>query len=180
VVGAGLAAVGVGLLGVDGGLVWIVCGVWTVRAAWGHRPGIAWAISCVAGGLHWGTLGVGDVGAAARAVGPALVAGPAVAGVAAALALTGAVMEESLTDGLRARAPAERLAAAVAILTLVAVFGAPGPDPINVAGAIGWWFVAAGALTGLVLAGSRVARLAPGWTPVLVSCSGAVLMAVRR
>lgn len=188
-VGAALAGALVGLLGVDGGILWLVGGVWVVRRAWGRPPGIAWGITCLVAGMRWGTLGVGGVEAATRLVGPTLVSGRPVLLAGVGLAVAAALAEEAADDGLRAESVPERAASAIALAALVPLFAAPGwgaTAPLAVDGAQAWvvsagWWIGAGALVGgAVLLGARWASRLPWWVPPTVAGVGAIAVGAGR
>lgn len=187
--GAALAGALVGLLGVDGGILWFVGGVWVVRRAWSRRTGVAWGIACATAGLRWGTTSLAGVGAATRLLGPTLASGPVLAVAGSALAFAAALVDEAAGDGLRARSLPERLASVMAILGLGVLYAVPGwgssaPFGLdeNLAWLVsaGWWFAAAAALAGLALGGSRLAMRVPAWVPPLVAVGGAVLVGAGR
>lgn len=147
---------------------------------WGRRPGVALGLALVAAGLRWGTLGLGDVQAATRTLGPTLAAGPPLAALGAGLAFAGALLEEARTDGLRAASIAERAVAGLALLALAAAYIVPGAGDPSLPASLGWWTAAGAALTLLVLALAPLARLAPRWTAVTfaavgIACLGAAI-----
>lgn len=187
--GAALAGAVVGLLGVDGGLLWTVGGVWVVRRAWGRPPGTAWGLACLVAGLRWGALGVDGVEAATRLVGPTLSAGGPVLVSGAALAFAAALTEEAADDGLRAEGLPERAATVIALAALIPLFAAPGwgaVAPLTLdgsarwAGSVGWWLLAGAVLSGAVLVAPRWVRRLPRWVPPLVAALGAVVVGAGR
>lgn len=165
-----------GLLGVDAGIAWTIGGVWLVRAVWGRRPGLGWGLALVAAGFRWGTLGLGDVQAATRALGPTVAAGSVLAIAGSSLAFASAFLEESAADGLRSRSVAERGAGAVAVLALVPAFVAPGPGEPSMPLSLAWWAGAAFVLVGAALALAPLARRIPSWAPPFAAGAGALLI----
>lgn len=166
-----------GLLGADGGLLWLLGGVWTVRLVWGRDPGVAWGVACLAGALRWGTLSLADMGAASRLAGPAIATEPVVCAVGAGVALGAALMDEARIDGLRERAVVLRVPAAIAIVGLVAALCVPGPgDPVVVA----WWAAAAAGVSGTVLFLRPIAAKVPAWAPTVVASAGTALVGLAR
>jgi hypothetical protein len=164
---------------VNGGLIWVVAGVWTVRSVWGVEPGYAWGIACLGSGARWGTLSVGDVETAARIFGPAAAAGPALVRLGVAVAVAAALVSEGRLGGLQATSWALRAAAMAAILALVAVAFAPGPGRTGLAPSLVWWAVVSALTVVVVVAFRRVAQRVPGWLPVVAAAGGiALAMAV--
>lgn len=167
-----LAASVVGLLGADSGLVWIVAGVFTIRALAGAPPGLAWGIACLGAGLRWGTLGVGDVETATRLLGATVMAGSPVVRIGMAAAAAGALADEARQGGLFATSWLERSAAVAATVALVPLFFAEGPTRLS-ASAVAWMLAAAGALVANVLLQPLVRRV-PWWLPVSVVTVGVI------
>ncbi len=178
-VAGALAAAVVGLAGLDAGLLFIVAGVWTIRAIAGGPVGIAWGIACLGAGLRWGTTSLGDLAVATRLNGPTLVSGSAVVRAGMLVALVGAAVGEARVAGLHSRATSERTAAAIAIVTVVAVFGLAGPgEPASLLswrpllfGPL-WWCVGAFMGAALVVVLRRFAVWIPSWVPVACSVAG--------
>lgn len=162
-VAAALAACVAGLLGADAGILWIVAGVWTVRAVWGSPPGFAWGIVCLGAGARWGTLSASDVEVSARTFGPSVATGPLAVRAGLCVALLAALVSESRIDGLRAESWAERLAAAIALLSLVVLLLAPGAGGSRIGPPLGVWAVAGAAIVTACLGLSARAKRAPGW-----------------
>jgi hypothetical protein len=173
-VAAGLAACFVGLAGADGGLLWVVAGVWTVRSVWRSPPGYAWGVLCLCAGARWGTLSLGDVETAARIFGPT--PGPVVVRAGMILAVGAAVLSEARIDGLRSASWATRAAALAAALCVVAVAVAPGPGRTSVRPSLISWTVAGVVLVAATLALSVVARRLPAWVPGLAAAVGITIV----
>jgi hypothetical protein len=169
-----LAASAVGLLGADGGLLWLVTGVWTVRAMAGTPVGFAWGLACVGAGFRWGTLAVGDLEVATRLVGSTLTSGTPAVRAGMALALVGALAGEAQIGGLRARAWAERAAAAVAIAALAPLFVAAGPADPAWQEALRWALPAAVGTAAVLLSYPYATRL-PALVPVAMTAVGVVV-----
>ena len=171
------AAVGacvIGLLGVDVGLLWLVAGVWTIRAMAGAPLGLAWGIACMAVGLRWGTTSLGDVAVATRLAGPTVAAGPLVVRVGMIAALVGAVLDEARAGALRGPGWNERAAAGISVAALVALFVVRGPgDPATELPVL--WAALAVVGTTLVLQLHRVLRPMPPVVPVAVVAAGTML-----
>ena len=176
-VGAALTACLVGLLGADGGILWIVGGVFTVRFVWGRDPGVGWAIACVAAGLRWGTLGLADVEAATRLIGPTVAVGNVAMRTATAVALAAGLMDEMRIGTSRSGSVAERAASAIALATLVPLFVAPGPGSLTSAA---WWLGAALALGTAAWLGSRPAARVPRWLPAALASASALTIGSAR
>jgi hypothetical protein len=173
---AALAACVVGLLGVDGGLLWAVAGVFTVRALAGAPPGIAWGIACLGAGLRWGTFGLGELEVATRLFGPTVTSGAPVVRGAMVVALLAALVDEARDGGLVAGSWVERAASLMAIVILGPLYVVAGPADAWTASA--WWAVAAG---GGVLASLGLrpwARSLPAWAGPALAASGVVVAAV--
>lgn len=175
---AALGATLVGLLGVDGGILWVVVAVWTVRSVWGAPSGIGWGVACLGAALRWGTLSLGDVEAASRLVGPGVAAGPPTIAAGMAIALVAATLSEARVDGLRAASPAERAVSLAAILALVALFLAPGPGDPSVGLSLLWWAAAAAALVVCIIVLHDLAERVPGWITVGLASGGVLLTGV--
>lgn len=170
---AALAACVVGLLGADAGIVWIVTGVWTVRAMARAPLDFAWGLACLGAGMRWGTLGLGDVAVATRLGGPTIVTGPFLVRAGMLAALAGAILGEIRVGGLHARTWGERGASAASIIALSALFLVPGPaDPRSSVALL--WATATVLLTIVIVGGARVLR-APGWLPSAIAAAGVVL-----
>lgn len=173
--GAALGVLVVGLTGVDGGILWIVAAVFTLRAAIGAAPGLAWGIACVGVGLRWGSFAVGDLETATRLFGSSVIAGAPLTRIGVTAALAGAVVDEARRGGLRSDSWVERGAALAAIVALVPLFLVEGPtrDPVL---AVIWGVAAAVALV-VALALHPVARRVPSWLPLPVVIGGVVVVA---
>lgn len=165
-------AVIVGLMGFDGGLLWLVAGVWTVRAVWGTAPGLAWGIACLGAAARWGTMTLADVESATRIFGPTVASGGPAVRWGMTAGLVAAVVSEARTDGLRARSWPERVAALAALAALVALYCVPGPGDPAVLTSLGLWALAGAALVAVTLALGRAAAAAPGWAPPVVAAVG--------
>jgi hypothetical protein len=168
---AGLAACIVGLLGADAGVLWIVAGVWTVRAMAGAPVGLAWGAACLGAAARWGTLGAGDVAVATRLGGPTVIAGPATVRVGMVVALAGAVMDEARLGGFETRTWGERAAAAAAVVALVALYLVRGPNDPQTTLPV-FWGVGAATLTALVLTLHPLAARLPAWTAPTLAFAG--------
>lgn len=173
----------------EGGLFWLVGGVWLVRRAWGRQPGIAWGIACLSAGLRWGTTGIDGVQAATRLFGPTVAAAPVLAAVGSCLVLGAALAEEAMDDGLRGEGLPERLSSVVVLSGLMILFVVPGwgsAAPTGSSGAVAWfasaaWWAAAGGLsTVCVLGASRWLRRVPVWIPWTAAAAGALLVGAGR
>lgn len=176
VLGGALAAGAVGLLGTEGGIVWVVGAMWVVRRAFGRPPGIAWGLALLGAGFRWGTLSFGDLQAATRAFGPTLTTGGVLDVVGAGLALAGALLEESASDGLRRTDPVERSAAALTLLALIPAYLAPGIGEPTLLASVGWWAASGVAVASVVLLIARPVLRVPQWVPPAVTVAGVVLM----
>lgn len=153
--GVALASAVIAGLGVDGGLVWLVAGVFTARAMAGVPLGAAWGIAVVGCGIRWGTLGLADLEVATRLAGTTLTAGPPVVRIGMGLAFAAALAGEVAAAGTRSPVPVVRIAGLTAIVALVPLFVLPGPDrPLGAQGL--WWGLAAAAVTAFVLGATRV------------------------
>lgn len=173
------AACVVGLLGADGGLLWIVAGVWTVRRVWGSGPPLAFGIACAAVALRFRTLSLAGIEVATRQLGaPTVAVEPVWIAVAAVVVLAAVLAEEAMADELRSRSPARRVASGFVILTLVPAFVAPGFGTTTVAADVAWWMGSAAVLTLLVLAAPGFVRRLPGWAPAAVAAVGLAVMGV--
>jgi hypothetical protein len=175
-----LAVCLIGLLGTDAGLVWLVAGVFTVRSLQGRPVGMAWGVACIGAGVRWGTLGLGDVEAATRLLGPTVLSGGVIVRGGMAAALVAAVAGESRIDGLRAYAWPERVVAVVALVALAAAFVVEGPAGSGPGPSLGAWAVAGVVLAGVVLAAAPLARRLPAWAAPIVAVAGVVAAGVFR
>ena len=174
---AGLAACLVGLAGIDAGIVWIVTGVWTVRAMARTPLGIAWGVACLGVGLRWGSLSLGDIAVATRLGGPTVVTGPLLVRAGMIVALVGALAGEMHAGGFTTQTWGERAAAAGAVVVLVPLFIVPGPgDPRTGLSLI--WVAAAVALTCAVVALRPVALRLPAWVALALAVVGVTLAAL--
>jgi hypothetical protein len=176
---AGLGASAVGLLGVDSSLVWLVAGVWTVRAMAGTPVGAAWGIACLAVGLRWGTTSLGEVTVATRVAGPTILAGPALVRIGVVIALAGAILDETNARGLREGLWIHRAAAGIAIAALVPLFVVRGPADPRSALPLLWGGAAAAAALAVLLV-SVLRRRLPTAVPILLSSAGVVVLAMAR
>lgn len=161
-----------GLAGADGGLLWIVAGVFTVRSVWGSPPGYAWAVLCLGTGARWGTLSLADVEAAARIFGPSGAAGSALVHLGMGVAIAGAVASEAAIDGLRSDSWATRGAGLLTLLAVVAIAAGPGPGRAGAGRSLIWWAAAGVAAVVVTLALARTARRVPPWLPPAVAAAG--------
>lgn len=166
----GLAACAAALSGVDGGLVWVVAGVFTARAVGGGPVGAAWAVACLGAGLRWGSLGFGDVETATRLLGPTVLAGPPLVRAGMALALIAAVAGEAGIGDVAAGPPLRRAAGVAAALALVPLFVVTGP--IDLATSAVAWVGATAAVIGALLAARPLASSLPVWAPVAGAALG--------
>lgn len=164
----------------NGGILWVVGGVWTVRVVWGRRPGLAWGVACVAAALRWGSLGLGDLQAGTRLVAPTLAAGSAVLIAGSAVVLAAAVLEEAAGGGLRSRSVPESAAAAIALVVLVPLYVAPGLGEPTLPLSLAWWTAAAALLAALVLTGGEAARRLPGWALPVLAVAGTIAVGTSR
>jgi len=158
--------------GGEAGLLWLIAGVWAVRASAQATLGLPWGVACLGAGMRWGTLGLGDVEVATRLAGPTLAAGPLSVRIGMSAALLAAIVGESHVDGFAARTWGERAAAAVAVASLAPLFVVQGPtDPgdLNTV----WWVLTSAGITALALLGRTVATHIPGWAPSVVAVGGA-------
>jgi hypothetical protein len=162
----------VGLAGADGGLLWIVAGVFTVRSVWGSPPGYAWAVLCLGTGARWGTLSLGDVEAATRIFGPSAATGSLLVHVGMAVAIVAALVSEAGIDGLRSASWATRGASFMALLALVGIAAGPGPGRTTVGQSLVWWAVSGVVGVAVTLALSRPVRRLPVWVPPLAAAAG--------
>lgn len=170
---AGLAACAVALSGADAGLLWLVAGVFAVRALSGGPVGAAWALACLGAGLRWGSLGLGDVQTATRLLGPTVLAGPLLVRAGMALALVAAVSGEARIGDAADGPVMRRAAAVVAVLGLVPLYVVTGP--IDLAGSAAPWAAATAAVMGALLAARPLVAKLPGWVPVAVAAAGVTL-----
>jgi hypothetical protein len=177
-VGAGLGAAVAGLLGSPAGLLFVVGGVWTVRSAWRSGIGFAWGVACMTSAIRWGTTSLADIQAATRSFGPTIAVGPRMAAAGAAAAFAGAMLDEARTAGLVSRRPAERAAAGLALLALVAAFVAPGPGAGGTAISLSIWVGLSFGLAALLIAGAGTAARLPGWVPPVLALGGGVAVAL--
>jgi len=168
----------IGLAGVDGGLLWVVAGVWTVRSVWGSPPGYAWGLVCLGIGVRWGTLSAGDVETAARIFGPAGTAGSTVVHVGMAVAIAAAVVSEARIDGLRSRDWGPRTAALTSLLALGALAAAPGPGRWSIPSSLVWWAAAGVVVVAAVVLVRPVARRVPGWVPPIAAVAGVAVATI--
>ncbi|MCI0346537.1 MAG: hypothetical protein L0221_14000 [Chloroflexi bacterium] len=158
----------------DAGLVWIVAGVWTVRAMARAPLGLAWGVACLGAGLRWGTLSLGDIAVATRLGGPTVVAGPLLVRAGMIAALVGAVAGEADAGGFAARAWGERAAAAAAVVALVPLFVVRGPgDPRTDLVLV--WAAAAASITAVVVVLGPLARRVPAWVGPAITATGVIL-----
>lgn len=167
----------VGLLGADGGLIWIVAGVWSVRAAWSRPPGLAWGIACLGAGARWGVVSLAGIESAVRMFGPTVLVGLPIVRAGMTVAAVAALCSEARIDGLRAASWAERASALVALIVLVAAFAAPGPGEPSIAASLLWWALAGAGAVVLTLTLTRYVARLPMWLPAVVSGVG-VMMAL--
>lgn len=173
VAAAALGAAALGLVGLDGGVLWVLAGVWTARVVSGSPIGLAWGVACLAGTMRWGTLTLGDVAVATRLAGPSALSGTAPMRAAMAAAILGAVLDEARVNGLRAGSRAEQAAAVVALVALVGVFLAGGPqEPFFEAA--GGWAASAALVAALTLLAGRFATRVPAWFPVVLASGGLI------
>jgi hypothetical protein len=173
-VSAALGAALVGLLGADAGLVWLIAGVWTVRAISGSSTGVGWGVACLAAGLRWGTISLGDVEVATRLAGPTLQTGAFALRIGMAVAFGAALIDEARIAGLRSDSRAEQGAAIVALVALVALFGVAGPqEPF--ATALGRWAAGTALLVAVVLGAGRAMGRVPAWVPTIPAVAGLVV-----
>jgi hypothetical protein len=171
---AGLAASVVGLLGSDSGALWLIAGVWTVRAMARAPVGFGWGVACLGAAARWGTIGLGDVAVATRLGGPTITAGPVLVRAGMLAALVGAVIDEARGGGLLSRAWGERAAAAGAIVALAALFLVRGPaDPRTTLPVL--WGASSAALTMLVLVLRPAALRLPAWAAPSVAFAGVIM-----
>lgn len=171
---AALAACAIALAGVDAGLLWLVAGVWTTRAAAGAPVGVTWGIACLGAGLRWGTTSLGDVAVATRLSGPTVAAGPFVVRAGMIAALLGAVLDEIRGGGLRAEAWDQRAAAGISLVALVALYLVRGPaDPSSSLPVLWGGLAAAGAAVALQV--HPVVRPMPALVPVALVAGGITL-----
>ena len=161
-----------GLAGANAGLLWIVAGVFTVRAVWGEPPGYAWGVLCLGTGARWGTLSLGDVETAARIFGPAAAAGSFAVHVGMGVAIGAALLSEARIDGLRSTPWATRAASLAAILSIVGITAAPGPGRTDLTESMAWWVAAGVVVLVVTLVLSRVARRVPVWLPPAAAAAG--------
>jgi hypothetical protein len=168
---ASLAACAIGLTGVDGGLLWIVAGVFTLRSSAGVAPGIGWGIALLGAGLRWGTFGLGDLGSATRLLGPTVAAGSAVVRVSMIAVLAGAVLDESRRAHAFGDSWLAGAASLVAFVSLVPSFIVAGPDELS--SVLSWAAAAAGVVVAAIVVRPLTRRL-PGWVPLLIVVSGVV------
>ncbi len=173
---ASLAACVVGLLGVPGGVIWIVGGVWTLRMLAGDEPSIAWGIACAGAAMRWGTLGLGDVEVATRLLGPSALSGPLAVRIGLVAALLAALASEALLGGLRARSIPELAAAVAALVTLVPLFCVRGGSTA----AAPQWLVASAVLAAVVLYAERYVRVVPRWVPPVIGAAGVMVATLAR
>ncbi len=168
------------MLGADAGLLWVVSGVWTVRAVAGNPVGLGWGIAVVGAGLRWGTLALTDLEVATRVAGPSLLAGTPAVRLGLWLALAGALIDEARSgdgQGLLARTWAPRAAGLLALVALVPTYlvrGAAGNGSSPAETAL-WWVCAAAALTAAALLVRPLAARAPSWAAPIVAAVGIAL-----
>lgn len=173
-VAASASACVVGLLGFDGGLIWLVAGVWTIRAIWGAPLSLGWGIAVLGAGVRWGTIGLAGIESATRVVGPTIAAGTVVVRVGMITALVAAVVSEAASGGLRAVSLPERAAAFLALMTLVAVFCVPGPGSPQLLSSLGWWAGSGAVAVALCLVAGGLAARMPGWVMPALAAAGCV------
>jgi hypothetical protein len=172
-IGAGV----IGLLGVDAGLLWLVAGVWTIRAVAGSPLGLAWGTACLGVGLRWGTTSLGDLSVATRLNGPTLLTGNVLVQGGLALVFAAAVIGEARVGGLHSPARGERAASAIAVVALVAIFVVRGPgDPGSLLPI--WWGAAAAAGAALVFLLRPVSQRLPVGPPAPPAAAGVVVAVV--
>lgn len=167
---AALAACAAGLAGIDGGLLWIVAGVFTLRSAAAMTPGIAWGLAVLGAGLRWGTFGLGDIESATRLVGPTVAAGSIFVRAGMIAVLAGAVLDESRRFGVVEGSWMSIGAAVTAAVSLVPAFIVSGPGDV-LASALSWGAGAGGVICAAVALRPVMRRL-PWWLPLLLVSSG--------
>lgn len=165
-----------GLLGVEGGVIWVVAGVWTLRLLCGDEPGLAWGIACVGAAMRWGALSIGDVEVATRLLGASALAGPVAVKAGLAFALVAAVASEASMDGLRARTIPQQAAAVAALVAIVPLFVIRGGTNL----AVPRWVVASGVIAAVVAAATPYARRVPRWVAPVVASAGVVVAMLGR
>ena len=165
---AGLAACAIGLLGADAGVLWLVAGVWTVRAMASAPVGFAWGAACLGAAARWGTLGLGDVAVATRLSGPTVFSGPVLVQAAMIAALAGAVLDEARGQGPASRTWGEHAASAGAIVALAALFLVRGPDDPRTTLPV-LWCASAAALTAVILLLRPAVVGVPAWVAPVVT-----------
>jgi hypothetical protein len=171
---AGLAACAVGLLGTNAGVLWLVAGVWTVRAMAGAPVGFAWGTACLGAAARWGTLGLGDVAVATRLGGPTITAGPALVRAGLIAALAAAVLDEARGHARTSETWSERAAAAAALVGLAAMFLVRGPgDPRTLLPV--FWGAAAVSLSVVVLLLRPLVIRVPAWVAPALTVGGTVV-----
>ena len=158
--------------------MWILAGVWSIRAAWGRPPSLAWGIACLGAGARWGTVSLAGVESAVRMFGPTVLSGLPTVRAGMILAAASALCSEARIDGLRATAWAERTAALVATITVVALYGVPGPGDPNVLASLAWWAVAGAAAVTITLGLTRYVVRLPVWLLPLTATAGVMLALV--
>ncbi len=174
-----MAAVAVGAFGSDGGIVWIVAGLWTIRWALGSSPDVAWGIACLGAGLRWGTTTLADVQAATRLLGPTVATGSPLLVVGSVLLLAAALLELSRRP-LRTAPPVARAATVAALVVLIPMYCAPGPGGADPWVVLGWW---TGAGIGLALAALLLRPLAarlPAASLVALAAAGILVTGFAR
>ena len=148
--------------------------MWTVRTVAGTPLGFAWGVACIAAGLRWGTLSLGDVGVATRVLGPTLTSGTYATRAGMAMAIAGAVLSEARVGGFLARTWGERAAASAAVAALAPLFVATGASGSVWGTAVPWAASAAVFTAGVVLL-HRVALRIPAFVPIVVTSAGAMI-----
>lgn len=148
-----------------------------MRLVWGRDPGVGWGLACVAAGVRWGTLGVGDVQVATRLVAPTVLAGSTPVRIVSAVALAAAIVDEARQGGLRSPGVGERAAGAVALAALVPLFLAPGSGSLV---ALGWWGAAAAVAGAAVLMMHPLATRLPPWPIAAVAGAAVVALGIVR
>ncbi len=168
----------IGLAGVDGGVLWVVAGVFTLRSIVGAPPGFAWGVACIGAAMRWGTLGLGDLSTATRLFDATVLAGSPLVQTGMVAALGAAVVDEARRGGLRRPSWVERSAAILASVLVVALFIVPGPAADALTAGV-WALAACGVLAATLLLQPFTSRL-PGWLPALVAVAGLLVAEAVR